>query len=119
MSQVVNLLVCVNSFVCGAICMLIALCIQPEVVHYMQKVYFYDFKKHRSEHEVEEGALFKWYLEHISNLVHGLDCELTNLHEKTYEYIPEESDAFETWTEVDSTMAFLKELVSKKTTSPK
>ena len=35
----VELLVCLNSFFCGSICMLIALCIQPEVVEFLRKVY--------------------------------------------------------------------------------
>ncbi len=38
--MMVELLMCLNSFFCGSICMLMALCIQPEVVQFIRKIYY-------------------------------------------------------------------------------
>jgi len=69
MSPITDFLLCVNCFFCGAVSMLIGLCIQPEVVGLIRKVYCYDFSKHREKHEKDEGmALLQTNLNHLYDL---------------------------------------------------
>jgi hypothetical protein len=81
---------------CGAIMMLMALCIQPEVVQYIRKVYHYDFKEHRKQHEREEGLLL-------------LQKRLDVLYDLTRDQCDDQLDdeVSNAWTNVDDSIAIL------------
>ena len=97
---VVNLLICLNSFFCGAIIMLFALCVQPEAVTFIRKVYNYDFFAHRKKHEEEEGRLYK-------EIVDLLDKRLNKLHDLTHGDNMMD-DVAEAWESVDHSVDLLK-----------
>lgn len=90
---------------CGAICMLIALCIQPEVVQMMRKVYTYDFEAKRKAHEWNEAVLLYYQ---------KIDDQLSELYGMTRERCSDEMDQTvgDMWAKVDEYMLVLKELLT-------
>jgi len=99
--MMLGLLVCLNSFMCGAICMLIALCIQPEVVIAMRKVITYN----NSKEKLNERLL------HLYGSING---HLNTLFDMTrLAYNDEiEKDVTALWDEIDAEMDLLKELLT-------
>ncbi len=87
---------CINCYLMGAIMMLMALCIQPEVVATLRKVYNYDFKEHRKKHEQEEGFLL-------------LQKRLDKLYDLTREQCDDQLDeqVSDAWTDVDNSIAVI------------
>lgn len=92
----VDAVTCLNCFMGGAIMMLMALCIQPEVVQYIRKVYDYDFKEHRKKHEREEGLLL-------------LQKRLNVLYDLTRDQCDDQPDeeVSNAWTNVDESIAMI------------
>lgn len=90
-----------NSFLCGAVCMIMFMCIQPEVVPFIQKVYNHDFHDKRKKHEEEEGALFR-------TLYKALDNRLTDIYELTRNEQPDSDEIITAWDEMDHAMDLLK-----------
>ncbi len=98
MMQVIAL---INSFLCGAVCMVMFMCIQPEIVPFIQKVYSYDFNAKRKKDEEEEGALFK-------TLYKLVDNRLTDIYELTRNEQPDSDEIITAWDEMDHAMDLLK-----------
>ena len=96
MANMVDFITCINCFFMGAIMMLMALCIQPEAVSFIRKVYHYDFKEHRKKHEQEEGFLL-------------LQKRLDKLYDLTRDQCDDQLDqqVSEAWTAVDNSIAVL------------
>ena len=96
MASMVDFITCINCFFMGAIMMLMALCIQPEAVAFIRKVYHYDFKEHRKRHEQEEGFLL-------------LQKRLDKLYDLTRDQCDDQLDqeVSEAWTAVDNSIAVL------------
>ena len=103
--MMVHFLVCLNSFFCGAICMLIALTIQPEVVQMMRKIYSVDFDAKRKADEWNE-CLLVYYQK--------IDDHLHKLYGMTREQCADEMDETmgDLWADIDEYMMCLKELIS-------
>jgi hypothetical protein len=96
MAIMVDFVTCLNCFFSGAIMMLIALCIQPEVVGLLRKVYHYDFKEHRKQHEKDEAFAL-------------LQKKLDKLYDLTRDHCTDELDeqVGNAWTDVDNSIALL------------
>ena len=96
MASMVDFITCINCFFMGAIMMLMALCIQPEVVPLIRKVYHYDFKDHRKRHEQDEGLVL-------------LQKRLDKLYDLTRDQCADqlEQEVSEAWTAVDNSIAVL------------
>jgi lipopolysaccharide export LptBFGC system permease protein LptF len=102
--MMVQFLACINSFFCGAICMLIALCIQPEAVEFIRKVYYAEIEKKvenrgrpkGSKNKPKEGCLL-------------LQKRLDRLYDLTREQCNDQLDeqVSEAWTDVDNSIAVL------------
>ncbi len=103
--MMVHFLVCLNSFMCGAICMLIALCIQPEVVEMMRKIYTFDFKARRKADERNEALLM---------LYAKIDEHLHTLYSMTRIQSADEVDPSvgDVWEEIDSDLERFKEMLT-------
>lgn len=97
MNQISTFFLCINCFLLGACAMLIALCIQPEVVAFIRKVYCYDFKEHREQHEKDEGLAL-------------LQSRLNHVYDLTRDTCSDELDAIvgKAWDEVDASVDDLK-----------
>ena len=107
MSTIVNFVHLLNSFLVGAIFMLIALCIQPEVVEIMRKVYTFSFEQKRKEDERNEAIMFKLI---------RLDQNLNKLYDISRDQCSDEMEESvgKAWDAIDEVIAEAKELVKNQ-----
>lgn len=116
---------CLNSFFCGSICMLLALCIQPEVIQFIRKVYHAETEekvenrgrpkgsKNKSKTEVKVHYMIAF--DHASgsmNTIRKALDKLSGIHEPNTEVDVDEvrKEALEAVEAIDYVMKCLKGL---------